>query len=396
MSILELRDKRNKLLHDAQAILLASPDAEKRSQAQAMLADADTIEADITALERIERIQSEERSRTALPRSNPNGGVSDRNETRAQREQEAFRHYLLGDMNEEHRSVIREYRDLTTGQVGQMIPQSFYPVLTEAKKSYGQILNEVKTVETDNGAPMKFATASDLANAFSIVGEGVAVTEADPSIGGSIISTDFVSGGISKISYAALTDSSFDLTAWMKDNMGLRFYRSMANWVVNGNGSNVGGLIPSITTTSTSVAAGAIAWQDIAEGLFAKLDPAYEPNATFAFNAATRGYLLSVTNSLGVPLYIPSPNAQSFDTLLGKRVVISTNHPNIAAGNTAITYGDHSAYLFRTVKPTLTTMVLRERFADQGEVGVVAYARVGGALLQNAAMPPVVGLVMHA
>ena len=392
MSILELRDKRNKLLHDAQAILLASPDAEKRSQAQRMLADADTLEADITALERIERIQGEERSRTAPPRSNPNGGVETASEQRTANERRAFSDYIrYGRVDN---SNLQEHRDLTTGTAGQLVPQSFYPVLTETQKSYGYILAVVNNVETNDGAPQKYAVVDDTANGLVVLGEDTAASETDPAISGGIISTDFCSTGIVTVSLAQLQDSAFDIDAWLRNSMGKRYYRGLAADVTKGNGSNIAGLVSSVSAGVTSAAPTAIAWADIA-ALYAALDPAYEANAVFSMSTSTRGALLATTDSLGRPLYIPAPNAQAFDQMLGKRVVINPFMDGVAATKVPVLYGDHSAYILRSVRPGLAIVRLNERFMEKGMVGFIGFSRNGGALLQGS-VAPIVKLTQHA
>src|SRR5581483_3393901 len=75
MTIKELHEQRTKLLKDAQAILLANPDNEKRASANKMIADADVLEADIKSLQKIETVVEEERSRTTPNRPNPGEDV---------------------------------------------------------------------------------------------------------------------------------------------------------------------------------------------------------------------------------------------------------------------------------------------------------------------------------
>lgn len=111
-------------------------------------------------------------------------------------------------------------------------------------------------------------------------------------------------------------------------------------------------------------------------------------------NSHTRANLMGVTDTLGRPLFIQSPNAGAFDTLLGHPVVISQYHPDVATGNTAIQFGDfNQGYKFRTVKPGLAVIRLNERFMDTLEVGFVGYSRNGGAVT-NAGIAPIVNLAV--
>lgn len=400
----DLKNDRNKLITDAQQILLNKPDAEKRQSAHKMLDDARQIELDIDALEKAEASMNEERAKNAPNR--PNVGeaaetaVTESKEQRAKNEAKAFKNFLMskGQKIDErymptHQVATRgrdletgEYRDITTSGYGQLIPQSFYPVLTEAKKSYGQILNVVTDKRTADGTPMKYALINDTGNSVALLTEGTAASETDPtSVGGSILSVDWATTGLIKISLPELQDSYFDVTAWVKKAFGIRYYRGLAGWVTNGNSSNVASIVPTasgaIYTTSEATS---LVWADVA-GAYASLDPAFEADAAWSFNTATRGAFLATTDSLGRPLYIPAPTAETFDMILGKRVIINTFMPSIGAGNVPVLYGDHTAYLLRTVEPELAVSVLDQVYMPQGEIGVIGFFRVGGVLLDPAA-----------
>jgi HK97 family phage major capsid protein len=380
MTIRELRDNRNKLLTDAQAILLASPDAEKRASANQMLADADLIEADIKSLEKIESVQTEERSRTAPARPIP-GAVENEAKSETETEKRAFQRYI--QFGETRTGV-------TTSSGAQLVPQAFYPVLTEAMKSYGSILNFVKQIDTDNGAPMKYATANDTGNLISVVGENTAVSETDPTISGSTISSDFLTTNAVQVSLAELQDSAFDLDAFIKDIFGKRYFRGLASMVTSGNGSNISSLVTGATLGATVAAPTAtMVWADVVN-LFAALDPAYETDAVFSMNSTTRGALLAITDTLGRPLYVPAPSANAFDMILGKRVVINPYQDAPTQGvadRFPVLYGDMSNYLLRNVKPGLEIRRLNERYMDAGAVGFIGFARAGGALLDAGTHP---------
>jgi HK97 family phage major capsid protein len=386
VTINELKDSRNKLITDAQAILLASPDSEKRASAHKMIADADVIDTDIAALVKIE---GEERTRTAPNRSQV---AVENAETKFEADKKALLRYSRTGDN----SGFGETRDLTTSTYGQFVPQSFYPVLTEAQKSFGQIVNAVKTVNTADGSPMKYAVVNDTGRLMTVIAEATGVSETDPtSVGGSTISTDFITTGVIKISLAQLQDSAFNIEDWVKNAFGNRYFRGLSQMVTNGNSSNVASLKTSTNVGATTASPTAIAWSDIV-ALYASLDPAYEQNAVWSMNSTTRGDLLAITDTLGRPLYTPSVTTAGFDMILGHPVVISQYMDNAdVATNVPILYGDHSAYLLRIVNPGLSLNVLREAYLPSGEIGVIGYARVGGALLQ-AGINPIVSLAMHA
>ena len=399
MTIREMRDARNKLLTEAQQILLASPDAEKRAFAQKMLAEVDLLEADITSLEKIEKSQAEERAHNTPPRGNPDGGLKDPSKEEAEaekaRSKKAFEQYIrTGQVDPELRSALREHRDVTTSVAGNLIPQAFLPILTEAMKDYGNILNVVNNVPADNGAPTKYAVVDDTANGLVVLGEDTAAAETDPSFSGGIISSDFMSTGVIKVSIATLQASAFDMDSFLKQSILKRYFRGLSKMVTLGNTSNVASIVASAAAGVTSAAPTAIAWSDIA-GLYASLDPAYESNAVWSMATVTRGVLLTVNDSLGRPLYVHAPSADVFDMILGKRVVVNPFMAAVAATNITLLYGDHSQYVLRNVKPGISIVRLNERFMDSGDGGFIGFARAGGALLQGS-VAPVVKLTQHA
>ena len=393
MTLNEKRDLRNKLMKDAQELLLsvANPDAELRAKANAMVADADNIESDIVLLEKLAKAETEERSRTAPNRGVP-GATTTKSEDKIAAEKRAFSDFIRFGST----AGLQETRELTTSNSGYLVPQAFYPILTEAQKSFGQILNVITQQDADNGAPMKYSTVSDVANVMTVLGEGTTdATEVDPtSITGAIINTDFCTTGVILISLPELQDSQFDLDSWIKSAFGKRYFRGMSNWVTNGNSSNIGSLKTSATVGHTTASTTVIAWADVA-AMYGSLDPAYEGNAKWSLNTTTRAQLLGVVDSLGRPLYVPAVTAESFDMLLGRPVILNQFLDNPGAGNIPVMYGDHSAYLLRNVKPGLSITRLSERYLPSGNVGFIGFSRNGGALLQST-IPPVISLAMHA
>jgi HK97 family phage major capsid protein len=411
MTIQELRDNRNKLLQDAQKLLLAAGvTAEHRSSAQRMIADADALEVDIASLVKIATADAEERSRTTPPRPVPGAGndvaATETAEIRSAKQKKAFEQYVrFGSTDAAHRSYLAasqisgttsaEFRDLTTANTGQLIPEGFYPVLTEAQKAWGAILNAVTTRHTDNGAPMKIAFANDTANGLTVLGEAVAPSETEPAFAGAIVNTDFLTTGVIKVTLPELQDSAFDIDSFIRKNFGKRYSRGLTALVTNASSTgNVASLVAGAFTGATSAAPTALGYSDIT-ALYAAMDPAYVETASWSMNGTTRGYLLGVTDSLGRPLFVPSPTSGAFDALLGRPVILNQSLSNIAATKVALQFGDFAeGYLLR-IAQDLAIIRLNERFMDTLEVGFIGYCRVGGTVT-DAGTHPILNLVQHA
>lgn len=197
-------------------------------------------------------------------------------------------------------------------------------------------------------------------------------------------------------SLAELQDSAFDLDQFIRDAFGKRYWRGVTSMISAGSSSgNVQSIVTSATVGATSAAPTAISYGDFVS-IYGALDPAYIDNASWVFNSTTRAALMGVVDSLGRPLFQPSPNAGAFDMLLGRPVVLNQYQPSIAATNKAVLFGDFSSgYTFRQVQGDLSILRLNERYADTGEVGFIGYARIGG-FSTDAGTHPIVALVQHA
>jgi HK97 family phage major capsid protein len=389
-----LKEQRTKLLLDAQKIAIKKDKTpEERTQQAAMIADVDALDEQIALEERIDKDQSEQRSAGRPPRAQPGEGVAPTDETRAA-EKAAFVDYLK--FGKRNTSILREQRDLTTGNTGVIIAQDFYGTIIEAQKAWGQLTVAVGQKRTLNGEPLKVATVNDVAQVSTVIGEATAVTEADPSFGGFINNVDFLTTNLIRISLAEIEDSYFDLDAWIRTAFGKRIARGLSNLIVTGSSSgNIQSIITTATAGVTSVAPAALGYEDFV-GLYSKLDPAYLGSASWVMNSVSRGLLLGVLDSFGRPLFVPSVNTDTLDTILGRPVVISQYHPNVAAGVVgAVQFGSLTdAYVLRTAGD-VSILRLNERYADTGEVGFIGYHRNSG-FATNAGTNPLLNLTQHA
>jgi HK97 family phage major capsid protein len=389
----ELRTNRTKLLLDAQKIV-TKPNVtkEERAQAQAMLADVDLLEQDIAIEERVAKAQAEERSTGRPPRAQPGEGIVT-DESRAA-EKRAFVEYLK--FGKRDTNVLRESRDLTTGNTAVVIAQDFMGTIIEAQKAWGALTTAVGQKKTKNGEPLKVAEVNDVAQVSTVIGETVTVTEADPTFSGFINNVDFLTTGLIKISLAELEDSYFDLDSWIRTAFGKRIARGLSNLIVTGSSSgNFQSIITTASTGVTSAAPTTLGYEDFV-GLYAKLDPAYVQSASYVMNSTTRGLILGITDTLGRPLFVPSVNTDTLDKILGRDVVISQYHPNVGAGIVgAVQFGSLTdAYVLRTAGD-VSILRLNERFADAGEVGFIGYHRNSG-FATNAGTNPLLNLTQHA
>jgi HK97 family phage major capsid protein len=399
MILKDLQDRRNKLITDAQALLhQETVTAEHRSQFDTMMADVVAIEADIDRVEKLAKLEAETRSTQRPPRPNPGTNPTEV-EQRDKAAAKAFENYIRygkDGLDAEERTLLRERRDLTTANAGYLVPQLFNPSLIDARKLYGNLVNEVgKKVTNNNGAPIKVSLSNDTGNTLTtLTAEATVVAEQDPTYSGFVMNTDTVATLV-KVSTQELEDSYFDLASWLKMKFGMRYYNGLEYLLVNGNGSNVQAIPAGATLGATTASNVGPTYTDFAK-VYGALEPAYLPNAKWGMSTITRAYIMGLEDNYGRPLFIPSPNSGALDKILGLDIVLSQPLPSATTpGATGILLGDfEQGYLLRT-DGDISIRRLDERFADSLETGFLAYARVGGKST-DAGTHPILTLATHA
>jgi HK97 family phage major capsid protein len=397
-TVQQLKFNRNKLLTEMSALASKPWTPESRTKFDSISKDVEALDGDVQRAEQVAAFESHASSFTRSPRPAIGGGTDGHISADEKRSNlsSAFRSYILHGYN----GLRSEQRDLlTTGSAGALIPQEFYPVLTDALKFYGPIVQELKQRVTPGSAqPLKISLVNDTVNSLTLIGEGTTITETDPTFQSRIVGSDLLSSGLVKVSVQELEDSSFDLTEWLRDAFSIRYGRGMQAAVTNAvDGSSTA--LPNFTAltsiaqlaTTTTALANGIGWDDLVN-LFAGLDVAYLPNAKWSMTPQTRNYLVGTKDGFGRPFFTPDPSGDKpFQSIMGYPIVLNTSLPQMGASAIPILFGDFKASaLFRTDgAPEL--VVLQERFMDTLEKGFFLYQRAGVASL-DAGTHPLVSL----
>lgn len=379
MNLSDMREKRTQLFANATSVKTEGEfTPETRAKFDAITAEIDALDEDIKRAERIEAMESENRSRGG--RVNP--GASEDEESR-----KAFRNYL----------VTGETRDLTLGTSGIVVPQLFNKQIIDAKASYGEIYNIVNVLTTETGNPIKIPTSNDTSNGLVAVTVGTdAASNVDPTMSSLTLQVDNFTTGVIKVDRGLLKDSGFDIESWLKDKFLQRFYRGASSLIVNGNSGSVASLASAYNTGITTGTVATLKYADLVNAMVA-LDPAYSANAVWAMNNNTLGVILSITDTAGRPVFLPDYGSAAngfVGTILGRPVKLVTQLPNVATGNVPVLFGDfNQGYTFRQQAPGVEIMRLDERYAAGYEVGFVGFARVGG-VATKAGVNPIVGITI--
>jgi len=367
MTVKEIRRRISELLMEQRQIALAGFTPETRTKFDKIQKDVEALEADATRVAAFEQRDRESREFRKSPRPGAGTGSHFSGDEQRSRVNKAFQQYCVRGRVE---AVDAEFRDLlttsdTTG--GALIPQMFSGILVDALKFYGPIADRVsKKVTSNKGVPMKVSYDNDTANGLTLLGtEGSSSpAETDPAFQSQISGVDTVTGGLVKVSFQELEDSSFDLDSFLRSKFAIRYARGLEKAVTLGTDSAgtalpnqpTGGLLASAVVGQTTAAiADGIGWDDLT-ALFSAIDPAYAtPNSAFVMSSQTRAYLIGMKDGFGRPYFTPDPSADNpFSKLLGYDIVLDQSMPSPTAGaftanQLPILFGDlERAYMLRT------------------------------------------------
>jgi HK97 family phage major capsid protein len=262
----------------------------------------------------------------------------------------------------------------TSGDGADYIPQNFHAELEVYLKYYCKILNECRVINTPNGRLMPYPVLNDTANGATVVTEGSAITELDPTTSAVNFTSRLLSSEMIQISLQMLEDvysaSAFDSA--INEALAVRIGRSLDTAIV-GSTSAPKGIIAS-ATAGNSISAEP-EFTDVLN-LLASMDYAYadRPSTCFLMNPAVYYYLAGLTSTTGNFLW--RGGLESLDEgqdlrLFGKKVILSPTMPTTGKVIIAL---DTSKAIVRQVGG-ITYRRSAERYWELGMVAVTAFLR---------------------
>ena len=188
---------------------------------------------------------------------------------------------------------------------------------------------------------------------------------------------DFLIGALSKISVQLINNVDFPIVDYVVDAMAYSMKRFFENVLLNGTSGKVAGLggngtDAGVTLSKTAAAATAVTANELIE-LQDTVKDMFQENAIWIMSPKTRTAIRELKDNYGRYLLQDDISLPFGKSLLGKPIYVSDQMPDMAAGKTAIYYGDMSG-LATKFSEDLWMDVLRERFITQGAYGVIARA----------------------
>ncbi|SFQ15385.1 phage major capsid protein, HK97 family [Roseivivax halotolerans] len=199
-----------------------------------------------------------------------------------------------------------------------------------------------------------------------------------------------------KASQRLLDDAAFDVETWLAGRIADKFSRAEAAAFVSGDGvDKPKGFLGHPQVENETWAWGSLGYVasgtagDIGDGdalieLVYALGADYRAKAAFVMNSKTAGALRKLKDADGRHLWSDGFASAEPARLLGYRVVIAEDMPDIGADATPIAFGDFGAGYTIAERPDLR--VLRDPFSAKPHVLFYATKRVGGDVSDFAAI----------
>lgn len=185
--------------------------------------------------------------------------------------------------------------------------------------------------------------------------------------------TGFLAGALTLISRSLINNQDFNLVDFVVERMAYAIKRWIEKELLYGTSQKIEGL-SGVTKSVTAAATSAITADEVVR-LHDSIKDDFQNGAIWIMSPATRTALRTLKSSTGYYLLNDDVSSPFGTTLLGKPVYVSDNMEDMAAGKTAIYYGDMSG-LATKFNEELNIEVLREKYATQHAIGVVGWLEV--------------------
>ena len=385
MTIIEMRDKRTKLLatmdgfldthRDSKGVLSAEDDATYTGMEKELAA----ITNEIKRMERREAIDAELSKPVNKPiTGKPMNGTGE-DKPKTGRGSVAYKNAVLDALRSNFRKISNDLSVGVDSHGGYLVPEEYdsrlIDVLTEEC-----IMRKLGTRITTSGEHKINIAGTKPAAAW--IEEGGQLSFGDATFDQIIMDAHKLHIAI-KVTEELLYDNAFNLENYIITQFGKGLANAEEDAFINGDGvgkplgllAAEGGAEIGVTTA----AADNITYDELVDLVYSLKRP-YRKSAAFLTNDQTIGYLRKLKDQNGHPLWHDSVEDGEPGRILGYKVYTSPYFPVMTAGMPAIAFGDYSYYNIGD-RGTRSFAELKELFAGNGMVGFVAKERVDGKLV---------------
>ena len=377
MTILELREKRNKAWEAAKAFLEShrtekgTLTAEDDATYTQMEQEINDLGKEIARLERQEALEAELNRPVNQPlTSKPGSGRGE--EPKTGRASDEYRKAMLDAFRSNFKRVSNILQEGVDADGGYLVPEEYDHRLIDTLSEENIMRRLATTITTSGEHKINIAATKPAA---SWIEEGGALAFGDATFSQILLDAHKLHVAI-KVTEELLYDNAFNQEGYILDQFGKALANAEEDAFLNGDGT--GKPLGLFAATGGATVAGtltaAIKLDDLLDLVYALKRP-YRKKASFIMNDKTLASLRKLKDNNGAYIWQPSYQAGEPDRVLGYAV-----HTSAYAPEDAIAFGDYKYYNIGD-RGTRSFAELRELFAGNGMIGYVAKERVDGKLI---------------
>ncbi len=385
MKFKKLKEKRL-LLQSEMAKLISAADSENRALSDEESKRFDEIEKEIQDIDKT--IATEDRARKLEVVDNKNTASDDKNieqraEEKEKAEERAFANYIRGIVEDR----AGESSDSSTAAAmkvtdnGAVIPQSIANKIIEKVVDISPIYKDSEHYNVGGMLSIPYYDNSTGDIKMEYCDEFVDGKSSSGKFK-SISLNGYLARAITEVSKSLINNSQFNITNYVVNKMAQNIALFIEKELLFGTTGKVEGL-SGVTQVITAGSATAVTADEVID-LQEKVPDAYQANAYFIMNKSTRTFLRKLKDGEGNYLLNKDAASRWGYTLFGKDVYCSDNMPGMAAGKTAIYYGDYKGLAVK-VSEDINIEILRETGARRHIIEVLGFVEFD-AKVQNTQM----------
>ena len=376
MTIMELREKRNKALDAAKAFLESHRtdkgvlSVEDDATYTKMEADIDALTNEIHRLERQEQREAEMSMPINTPlTSKPSGNMA--HDKKTGRASDAYKEGMLTALRTNFRQVSNILQEGVDADGGYLVPEEYDSRLIRVLEGENIMRKLGHKITTSGDHKINIASTEPAA---AWIEECGALQFSDAKFAQILLDAHKLHVAI-KVTEELLYDNAFNLENYIIEEFGKALSNAEEDAFLNGTGAGQplglfaatgGGTVYKTVTKLTA--------DDIMNLVYALKRP-YRKNSAFIMNDQIIATIRTFKDGNGAYMWQPSYQAGEPDKLLGYPVYTSPFAPE-----DAISFGDYSYYNIGD-RGTRSFKQLTELFAGNGMIGFVAKERVDGKLI---------------
>lgn len=397
----QLRELRNSTAREAQELNAKYPADQRMPEADArkldeLLTKAEHIDDDIAREVRVAALAAESQDPLDRARERATRDPQKHGEHAA-----AMRSYFQGGLQaltEEQRAahnrrvspdIKAAMSTTTTTEGGFTVATEYMREVERAQKAFGGMLEVATVINTASGATMNFPTNDATGETGAIVGQNTAVNRADTTFGNVALDVYKYTSNDIAIPWELIQDSFIDIEALVQEILAERLGRILNTHATVGTGTGqprgvvTGAALGKTGTTGQTLT---VTYDDLVD-LEHSVDPAYRrlPNVGFMMADTSLRTVRKLKDSQNRPIFVPGyetgvPGGAP-DRLLNRPIYINQDVAAMAANAKSILFGAFSKYRIRRVMDLTVFRMTDSAFTRAGQIGMVAFQRMGGNLV---------------